>query len=483
MDEGVQGVQVRAADGRRSSTRAARAVLAAAARPVDPALAERVLAEPRWRQAYARHVRDLVVAGRADPVAVARAGLAAAQDEHELDGRPVREAVRSAPAAPLGTVVVRGEGERERELALPHAGGVVRGDALLRLADAWVARDVVEPSVAAALRDLVAEPERLDLAGRTVALLGAGAEMSPYAALTRWGASVVAVDLPRPDVQRRLLATARAGAGRVVLPVRGELADEWTGPDALADGAGADLLTEAAAVRDLLARQEGDLVVGNHAYAPGAAFVRLAVAADAVVAALLEERAGTGVASLATPTDAYAVPPEVVAAARARWRRRGPLGALQAPVRVLSRGRAFRPAYADGDAVADVLVVQQGPNYALAKALQRWRGVVAQADGVPVSVGVAPPTATRSVLQNRVLAAAYSGARRFGVETFAPATAATLMAALLVHDLTSPPPAGDLLAAGAAHGGLWRLPYEPRSVLPAAVALGARHLLGGRAGS
>jgi hypothetical protein len=424
-------------------------------------------------------VRDLLVASRSDPVAVARAGLDAAGREFVLADRPVVEAVLDAPEQPLGTVVVAGTAVRERELALPYRGRVLRGDALLRLLEDWQARDVVEPSCADAVRGLVADPSRLALDGRTVALLGAGAEMSPYAALCRWGATVVAVDLPRPELWRRLLDVARAGAGRVVVPVRGELADEWSGPDDLPEGAGADLFTEAAALRDLLARQDGALVVANHAYAPGAAFARLAAAADAVTAALLAQRPGTAVASLATPTDAYCVPPEVVAAARERWRRRGAAGLLQAPVRAVSRGRAFRPAYADGLAVADALVVQQGPNYALAKALQRWRGLVAQADGVPVSVDVAPPTATRSVLGDRVLAAAYAGSRRFGVETFEPATAATLMAALLVHDLTAPPVTGDLLAAGAAHGGLWRLPYELRSVLPAAVALGAHRLVAG----
>ena len=80
------------------------------------------------------------------------------------------------------------------------------------------------------------------------------------------------------------------------------------------------------------------------------------------------------------------------------------------------------------------------------------------------------------MLSNRVLAAAYAGAHRFGVEVFEPATSNTLMAALLVHDLRTAParrehPWQDE-AACAAHGGLWRAPYAPRSALGLAALVG-----------
>ena len=39
-----------------------------------------------------------------------------------------------------------------------------------------------------------------------------------------------------------------------------------------------------------------------------------------------------------------------------------------------------------------------------------------------VSMNVAPPTRTRSVVKNQILAAAYAGAHKFGVEVFEPAT-------------------------------------------------------------
>ena len=95
-----------------------------------------------------------------------------------------------------------------------------------------------------------------------------------------------------------------------------------------------------------------------------------------------------------------------------------------------------------------------------------------------MSLNVAPPTRTRSVTKNRILAAAYGGAHRFGVEVFEPATCKTLMAALLVYDLhTGGGPAQDHPwqdeAHAAAHGGLWRIAYAPRSALGIAALLGA----------
>ena len=148
-------------------------------------------------------------------------------------------------------------------------------------------------------------------------------------------------------------------------------------------------------------------------------------------------------------------------------------------MRTVSGGRLLRRGYVKGSdpGVNDSLVPQQGPNYALAKRLQRWRATVAREEGVTVSLNVAPPTRTRSVVKNRALAAAYAGAHRFGVEVFEPATSNVLMAALLVHDLhTGGGPRHTLPwqdeAYAAVHGGLWRTAYAPRSALGLAALLG-----------
>jgi len=152
---------------------------------------------------------------------------------------------------------------------------------------------------------------------------------------------------------------------------------------------------------------------------------------------------------------------------------------LGRPLRALSGGRLLRRAYVPGSdpGIIDSLVPQQGPNYALAKRLQRWRAVLARHQGETVSMNVAPPTRTKSVVRNRALAAAYAGAHRFGVEVFEPSTSNVLMAALLVHDLhTDGGPRHEHPwqdeAFAAVHGGLWRAPYAPRSALGLAALLG-----------
>jgi hypothetical protein len=297
--------------------------------------------------------------------------------------------------------------------------------------------------------------------------------MGPLTALLRWGAHVLAVDLPRPSIWQRLIGTARRYAGRMQVPASaGHDLDAGT-------GIGADLLHEMNRVAVWLAGIDGPLVLGNYVYADGAMHTRVTAAVDALTRRLLELRSDVGLAFLATPTDVFAVPAEAVVEATRRWAAREGIGRIRRPLRVVSGGRLLARNYPPGadPGINDSLVVQQGPNYALAKRLQRWRATQARSDGLPVSLRVAPATRTRSVIKNRLLAAAFAGAHRFGIEVFEPATSNTLMAALLVHDLCAGRPAEDHPwrdeAFAAAHGGLWRQPYAPRSVLGIAVLFGA----------
>ena len=78
---------------------------------------------------------------------------------------------------------------------------------------------MIEPSCADAVRTVAAHPEWLHLPGRTVAVLGAGAEVGPLPPLLSWGARVIAIDLPRPPIWERLLDTARRSGGTLLVPV------------------------------------------------------------------------------------------------------------------------------------------------------------------------------------------------------------------------------------------------------------------------
>ncbi len=467
------GVTFPLAAGRRATTPTGRAILAGAALAVSDELAGRIETARDWRGGYAAFVRELTARSGDSAeaaLAIAAAGLASmrARLVVERDGTelPLGAAILE-PAGGLATDVIEGAGPRVSELRVPYRGGELRGDALRRRLDEWVEEGVIEPSVRVAIRRVMEHPEWLRLAGRRIVIVGAGSEVGPLEPLTTWGADVLAIDVPGADVWARIEAVAARGAGTVTLPVG-------------ADGArGADLVRALPELHAWLAEAAGDddLVLGMYAYADGGAHVRVSAAFDALATELLDARPGTALAFLATPTDAFLVPDRVVTAAGVAWEERsGARRLAQAPLRAVSGGRLFSRAYASGDAVADSLVAQQGPNYALAKRLQRWLGVSAAAAGHPVSFNVAPSAWTRSVTRNRMLAAAYAGAHRFGIEIFAPETSRVLMAALLVHDLYQQPDLERhpeaLFSDGAVHGGLWRSAYEPRSVLGLAAAAG-----------
>lgn len=481
-----EGVAFPVQDGDRGTTATTRAILADAARAVDPSLGDAIDGRRDWRSGYLGAVRDVTAAsGRsvAAATAMATAGLASMRGRmvFDRDGEEVGlEDALGTPAAVLPeTEEVTGTAPPVAELAVPYRGRTLTGRALVEQLEAWVDRGVVEPGFAAAIGRVAAHPDWLRLPGRRVAVLGAGAELGPLVPLTAWGADVLAVDLPDPRLWERILGTARAGAGRTAVPVH------RPGTAPLAERAGLDLVRSLPEAQAWIEAAAGDdpLVLGTYAYADRGMHVRVTAAADVLASAQLARRPDVALAYLATPTDAYLVGEEVVEASRQRYAagagRRA--RALRGPLRAVSRGRLFVPSYAGDDApagwgLADGLVPQQGPNYAVAKRLQRWRAMDAAAAGGRVSFNVAPASWTRSVTKNRALGAAYAGAHRFGVEIFAPETTRTLMAALLVHDLHAPaaperhPEA--LFADAAAHGGLWRAGYEPRSVLGVAAIAG-----------
>jgi hypothetical protein len=476
---GADGVCFPAIAGSRSTTATGRGILADAARVADAGLAERIESASDWRSGYLSLVRELTEACAVTPqssLAISEAGLASMRARMVFErGSQTLELERALSAGGgerFHNGEIRGTAAPVTELRVPYRGRELQGSELEEQLTSWVRSGVVEPSFAVAIRRVMEHPEWLALPGRRVAVIGAGAEMAPLEPLSSWGAHVIAIDLPVEEIWERVTGIIRRGAGRATIP----LASDGT--------PGLDVVRSLPETRVWLddAAGEDQLVLGMYAYADGGAHVCVTAAADVLATDLLERRPGTALAYLATPTDAFVVPEEAVAEARAAYASRGLRRILQAPLRALSRGRLFAPAYPGKSRVADVLVGQQGPNYALAKRIQRWRGVAASANGCTVAFNVAPATWTRSVTKNRVLAAAYAGARRFGIEIFAPATSRVLMAALLVHDLHEPS-AEDrhpelLFSEGAAHGGLWRAAYQPRSVLGVAALTGLHTALG-----
>jgi hypothetical protein len=466
-------------DGRRSTSATGRTIVSEALRPVDPTGALAAEREATWRTGYLDHFQRAVLAGIDDAddwLAIARAGLGATHREMRVAGPdgevPVVDAVDAPAAHALETVEVTGDAEAAG-FALPYRGELLRGDAIRRRVATWVEAGIVDGALAPAIDRVIDHPEWLRLEGHTVAVLGAGSEMGPAGNLLRWGATVAAVDLPQPVIWERLLDLARQRAGRLLVPTAGSTDAPLTGR------AGVDLVTAPAAVGDWIVGLPNRVTIGNYVYADGGLHVQLSTAIDLLTERVRRRRDDVALAFLATPTDVFVVPRDVVERSTAAYEQRSRTSKLLGrPLRTVSRGRLLQRAYVpDADpGLSDVLIAQQGPNYALAKRIQRWRAALARDEGTRVSFHVAPSTRTRSVTKNRALAAAFAGAHRFGIEVFDPATSNTLMAALLVHDLHVPPPTlphpWQHEAHAAAHGGLWTAPYAPRSALGLAALLG-----------
>ncbi len=277
------------ADGRRSTSALGSAVVADALRQVDPVGALDAERDTNWRTGYVAHFRRLVEAGLTSKdaaVSVARDGLESLHRRmrvvHAGGEETGLDSLLSAPAQRsfIG-VTVPGTGQVDDDLSVPYHGDRLHGGALLRRLEAWVDGGVIEPSCADAVRTVAAHPEWLRLPGRTVALLGAGAEVGPLSPLLSWGARVIAVDLPHPALWERILDSARRSGGTLLVPVvsqkPGQRQPGGRG-EAIAQRAGLDLTSDIPAVADWLATMDGPLVLGNYVYADGAANVRLSTA-------------------------------------------------------------------------------------------------------------------------------------------------------------------------------------------------------------
>jgi len=484
-------------DGRVSTTRVGRDVVTTAMNAVDPTAANRISAIKKWRDDYIGPFRELVSAGTTSAGAAYAIAAAGLDELHRnavvvRDGeqRPAREALLQDRESVFRSVTVQGNMTRDPGLTIPMQGARLFGPEVRRQLDTWVADGVVERGFATALHTVLDNPAWVDLSDLTVVVLGAGAEMGPLRSLLRWGAHVIAVDLPRPEIWQRVIAVARNSSGRLTIPVPTSSAlPDIISPDQdeeLARTAGINIIAQLPELYGWLREVEGPFTLGTYTYADGATHLRLGLATDVLGATLLEHRNDIGLAFLATPTDVYAVSPTTVEESRRRWNTRGLVGLAQLPLRATGQFAQNYPSTITTDrgeiGIADCLVTIQGPNYALAKRLQRWRATVARQTGVWASLNVAPATRTRSVVKNRALAAAYAGAHRFGVEVFDPSTSNTIMAALFVHDLRSTnslarPDAvvqhpDEPWATQAAHAGLWTCAYAPRSVLGIAAAMG-----------
>jgi len=474
--------------GERSSTDINKLVFAAAASATDPELGKQILAEKNWRYRYNKWVLKLVQENLKTPEGALKAaeqGLDALYKNMEFvrDGNTWKfgEAMQQIKGT-FHTGVIKGKKSRPDsfDLGVPYKGKELRGEALIKQLKKWADYGTIEPSTAEAIASVANNSKWLDLSDKYFVLLGAGSAMGPFLALVALGANIIALDIDRPNVWKRLISIVEDSSATITFPLK-KPQSEIKDNDDLYANAGANLITQAPEVLNWLKDQHKDkpLVVGCYVYLDGEAHVRVALACDAIMKGITESRKGTTLAFLCTPTDIHVIPDEARRASEANYSSLSLSNLLVLPVKLLGGGKylaknALPPVKTkDGKeiSIVDGLSVVQGPNYALAKRMQHWRAIIARASGSAVSSHIAPSTTTVSVIHNRSIKWAYDGMPYFPpMEIFDQETSNAVMAALLIHDIRNPQAVAnpsvkldnpyELFKHYGFHGGMWRVGYK-----------------------
>lgn len=478
-----------------SSSKIGRQIVAAALAAVNPYHAKLANDQKNWRKHYPIHFKRLVENGldsRESALNLAVQGLNKARESFDFYRNGEKFALAEAlslDAAELHTFELKGTSTQTPEWSVPYQGQQLKGQALLDQIQSWEDRGIIEPSHAEALRACVAHPEWFDLSDRTMVLFGAASEAGPLTWLAQWKANIVAIDLPNTRVWGKIIDTVAQGNATLYAPSLAPLADN-TSAEVLKEKLGVNLLTHIPEIAKWLVEFKQDLDLAAIAYLDGEKHVRVSMAMDIIMHHVSQQKTNTSLMYMCTPTDVYAVPQDVIKASEQKYREISKTESiLSKSISLLSRQHFFQrhehelfKVGTEHYGIADCLVVEQGPNYALAKRLQQWRATLAREQGQRVSINIAPSTTTHSVTKNPLLKAAFNGAKLFDVEAFAPETTNAIMAALWIHDLRHTESVAnpkvqlnhplELMMHGANHGGLWRVAYLARTALPFAALYG-----------
>jgi len=451
-------------------------------------MADRVSKERNWRFGYRKWVVrnvDLACRSPEDCLKIARAGLDYAHSQFEFvrDGKTmsIAQAMDGRLEGTFHTGFIKGDKPKPAkfELEVPYKGSKLKGEALRAQLQRWVEVGTIEPTARDAIQMVADHPGMLDLSGHYFVLLGAGSAMGPLLLLLSLGANIIAIDLDREGIWKRLIGLARDSCGTLTFPVA--KSPEGLTDAELAKVSGSNLFTQTPEIRNwLLGVHKGQpLTIGGYAYLDGARHVQVSLAMDAIMKGVSERRKGVSLGFLCSPTDVFVAPEEARQAQLANLKAvpfwQPLLGALSCGKMCVPNKRSPTKT-ADGKAlfVVDNIIEQQGPNYALAKRLQHWRAMVHRAEGGSASSNIAPSTATVSVVHNKMFALAYAGFKYFKpMEVFYQETSNAVMGTLLIHDVRNPNGVSnpqfplnnplELFASGAFHGGMWRTGYAMNS--------------------
>mmetsp|Transcript_12361 Transcript_12361/g.29610 ORF Transcript_12361/g.29610 Transcript_12361/m.29610 type:complete len:586 (-) Transcript_12361:69-1826(-) len=489
----------------RSTSETDKHILAAAVAAVDIDLGHKIDAEKNWRYKYTNHLVDslkLSAYNEENAMKISQAGIDYMYngfDFFKMDGEVIKfnDALENMKGT-FHTGTVKGEKAKpsRQEIEIPykcfHTGEYrkLKGQELIDQVSKWVDYGTIEADSGEAIKEVVKNPQWLDLQGKHFVLLGATSAMGPFQLLKELGAHIIAVDLDKPAIWKRLIEEVKYNShGSITFPMNTPFTGQ-TGHDLYA-ACGANIVARTPEVRNWLMTAvpevcKGEPVnMGAYTYLDGELHVRVNLACDAILNGVIQSYGPEKCTLhfLPTPTDAYVIPEAAAAAINTNhanaptWQKvietvAGSTMGKMVPNKTIPVKRE------DGSTVhiMDGLMTTQGPNYAMAKRLQQWRCVLARKQGAKVAFSIAPATATASVLSNKLFAAAYGGAHYWKpVEIFYQEFSSAVCATLLLHDVHNPKspanPANQVeggsmmfLSQKAFHGGFMRVPYMFTSI-------------------
>lgn len=507
MSETLQGIQFPITDakkGKRSTTTAGKTILAAALGDNHNS-ALKGESDRKWRWGYQKWIIKTVSlmasCSTADLKTMASSGLQTAQDymEFHRKGEFCSMSQAMQPGKFTGTFAtgtVHGEGPAVDAAAhsASFKGKDYGGQDLVSLLETWAESGNMHPSAATSVRAALANEQWLDLKNETFVLIGATSEMGPLQFLLERGATVVALarnNPKKPERWLRIMSMAKDTCGKLLFPLSEEQDGNMPLED-LAQRAGADVLVQTPELANWLVSvlpSNRPAHIGSYIYLDGEAHVRAAIAMDALVNAVLTRRSQpTSLCFLATPSHCHVVPRRCEALSQ-MYAKKAPLWqqGLAAvnflnPLSFVNAQEGSVTLGGDKPVILNALVGVQGPNYAIAKILQRWRQCLHKLNGGCVSVNVAPPAATKSVMHVKKVAFAMKNIHNFEPNMlFPPELVRLVMALLLTKDLKdsksmSQPSSSahplELVAHQAWHGGNWTCAYSGDSTGKGAFIVG-----------
>ncbi|KXS14873.1 hypothetical protein M427DRAFT_135548 [Gonapodya prolifera JEL478] len=472
--------------GERGSTFGNKGAWAAAIGAISPADAEKIQKEKDWRNNYTKYIIKQVEESARSPqkaIAVAKGGLDYCYNNFEFvrEGKvsTLQQALDTYTTPIFKTGFIKGTGEKPKGgyvLKVPYKGKELSGDALLAQLDRWYSYGTIEKTARDYIAEVVKNQQWLDLSDKYFCLLGAGSAMGPFLTLMALGANIIAIDLNRAPIWKRLISVARNSPGTITFPLLGD--QDKMSDEELFEKAGCNLFTQTPEIRTwvLSVYPDKHITVGAYAYLDGELHVKVSLAMDAIIRDMTTKRKA-GAAYLCTPTDVHVITSDAAKAERDNY---SSFGVATLFKYLPGMPPNFRKPVKTDDGKKEInyvngIVDRQGPNYALAKRIQHWRAMVARTEGSIVSSNIAPSTSTASVTHNRLFAWAYGGMHHFKpMEVFAPETSNAVMAALLINDVRNPNSVAhpsvtldnplELFREGSFHGGVWRTAFPVNAI-------------------